>query len=298
MDVDAVFAGGGVRAFAFIGALEVTEQKGLKFHRIAGTSAGAIVAALVMAGYRSDELLETLSTLDVKTLQDERFPYLPFPFVKWLNLYFRLGLYKGDRLEQWLQDCLEKKGVRSFEDLPQGALKIVVSDVTRGRIVVLPDDLKDYGIIPEKYSVARAVRMSCSIPYFFEPVKLHHKTVDRGVSYIVDGGLLSNFPMWIFHDRKKTPRRPVVGFQLSPQLEEEPPHQIYNAFDMYKAVFDTMMSAHDKRYISKEHAKNIVFIPVDTVKVTDFSVTDVEKEAMIAVGHEKTAAFLENWPSS
>jgi len=52
MNIDAVFSGGGVKAFAFIGALEAMEEKGLVIKRAAGTSAGAILASLVLAGYK------------------------------------------------------------------------------------------------------------------------------------------------------------------------------------------------------------------------------------------------------
>ena len=66
-------------------------------------------------------------------------------------------------------------------------------------MVVLPEDLPDYGIDPDRFEIARAVRMSISIPYFFEPV-----IVKKHV--FVDGGILSNFPMWIF-DREMVQRR-------------------------------------------------------------------------------------------
>lgn len=45
MLIDGVFAGGGVKAFAFIGALQAMEEKNFTFSRIAGTSAGALWGA-------------------------------------------------------------------------------------------------------------------------------------------------------------------------------------------------------------------------------------------------------------
>jgi predicted acylesterase/phospholipase RssA len=56
MDILGVFEGGGARGFAHIGALRATEQRGLRFKAVAGTSIGAIIASLVAAGYSSDEL--------------------------------------------------------------------------------------------------------------------------------------------------------------------------------------------------------------------------------------------------
>ncbi len=179
MKIDGVFAGGGVKAFAFIGALQVMEEKGYEFERLAGTSAGSIIAALIRVGYNSKELFPLLDCLDVEAFKDERMSFLPFPIAKWIHLYFRLGMYKGDALEAWIRDVLKRRGVQVFGDLPKDSLRIIASDLSKGRLLVLPDDLKDYGIIPEKFSVARAVRMSCSIPFFFEPVKMYDRTGRR-----------------------------------------------------------------------------------------------------------------------
>jgi predicted acylesterase/phospholipase RssA len=51
-----IFEGGGVRGLAHIGALKATEEWKVNFIGVAGTSAGAIAAALVAVGYRADEL--------------------------------------------------------------------------------------------------------------------------------------------------------------------------------------------------------------------------------------------------
>ena len=48
--------------------------------------------------------------------------------------------------------------------------------------------------------------MSMSIPFFFEPV-VHKK------SYFVDGGILSNFPVWLF-DSPGIPEWPTFGFKF------------------------------------------------------------------------------------
>ncbi len=296
MKVDGVFAGGGVKAFAFVGALQVMEENGYEFTRVAGTSAGAIVAALIKAGYTSAELFELLDDLDVEELKDERMAYLPAPITKWFLLYFRLGLYRGDELENWLKKVLAKKGVHTFADLPKQSLRIIASDLSKGKMLVLPDDLKDYGLIPEKFSVARAVRMSCSIPFFFEPVKLYDRAESGKPCYVVDGGVLSNFPMWLFMDGGiKKWKRPVIGFQLKPELNDVSAYSIHNAFSLFKALFGTMSSAHDTRYITKEHARNIVFIPILDVKATDFELTEAQKENLIVLGREETSKFLSKW---
>jgi NTE family protein len=296
MIIDGVFAGGGVKAFAFAGALQVMEERGFMFDRLAGTSAGAIVAALIKVGYTSNEIFTLLDELDIESFKDERMSVIPFTIAKWIHMYYRLGLYKGNALEAWLKSVLEAKGVKTFGDIPKGSLRIIASDLTKGKLVVLPDDLEKYGVIPERFPLARAIRMSCSIPFFFEPVKIYDRVSGGKASYIVDGGLLSNFPMWLFMDGKvKRWKRPVIGFQLKPELSEMPPKKINNAVTLYRALFETMSSAHDLKYVDADDAKNVVFIPVLDVKATDFELTEEQKDNLVILGKEETNHFLRNW---
>lgn len=67
---DAVFEGGGVKGIGLVGAVPVTEAKGYEFVNVAGTSAGAIIAALVAAGYRAGELRDIMATLDYSKFKD------------------------------------------------------------------------------------------------------------------------------------------------------------------------------------------------------------------------------------
>ncbi|MBN9653654.1 patatin-like phospholipase family protein [Halobacillus sp. GSS1] len=293
MKVDGVFSGGGVKALAFIGALEELEEQGYTFKRMAGTSAGAILASLTAAGYTARELKERLNHLSFLSLVDVPLSDRLFPFMKWLLLYYRMGLYKGNQLENVLEEWLGEKGVRTFADLPSGSLKVICSDLTLGRIVVMPDDLKKvYGIDPATFSVAKAVRMSSGLPYFFIPVKIHGK---RGRSIIVDGGVLSNFPLWIWEKQDGCRTRPIIGMKLSDEPDKLPEQKIKNAIQMFHALFKTMQQAHDARYISKALSKDIIFIPVSGVETTDFDMSKEEKETLMALGREHASKFLKRW---
>ena len=201
-----------------------------------------------------------------------------------------MGLYKGEKLEQWIAEQLNKKRVYTFADLPHERLRVVASDLTNGTMLILPDDLPKYGIDPLRFSVAKAVRMSVGIPYFFEPVRL--KT-EGGKHIVVDGGLLSNFPIFLFDEGRK--KRPVLGIKLSARQGQKAKKQINNAIELYEALFQTMREAHDERYISRRHEKNIIFLPVKHVVATDFSITAEEKKKLISFGKERTEQFLKTW---
>ncbi|MER2091063.1 MAG: patatin-like phospholipase family protein, partial [Sporosarcina sp.] len=56
MWIDGVFSGGGLKGFALVGAYQVLEEKGYQFKRVAGTSAGSILASFIAAGYTAKEI--------------------------------------------------------------------------------------------------------------------------------------------------------------------------------------------------------------------------------------------------
>ena len=95
-------------------------------------------------------------------------------------------------------------GVSTFADLaitdrnlpPEQRYRLVVTvaDVTLGQLIRLPWDYERvYGLDPDEQSVADAVRASTAIPFFFRPATL--TSAEGRTSTLVDGGLLSNFPI-------------------------------------------------------------------------------------------------------
>ncbi|GAB3791400.1 patatin-like phospholipase family protein [Virgibacillus kimchii] len=297
MKIDGVFSGGGVKAYAFIGALESIENKKLQLERVAGTSAGAIIAAFIAADYRGREIKNLLDDVNLQQFADPPKITKLLPFSKWFFLYFQLGINRGDKLESWLYEKMAKKNIFTFNDLKPGYLKVVVSDLSLGKLVVIPDDLdRIYGINGKYFPVAKAVRMSAGFPYFFMPKKLPGINTNKK-SIIVDGGLLSNFPLWIFDKGTYKRDRPILGVKLSTSMDEHhQPHKIKNALHMFQALFSTMKKAHDTRYISTAEKQNIIFIPVEDIGTTDFSINKNTTDCLIQTGREYTDTFLKNWP--
>lgn len=297
MKIDGVFSGGGVKAYAFVGVLQSMHEKQLQLERVAGTSAGAIVASLIAAGYRLEAIERLLAELDLKKLLDPPKITTYLPFTKWLFLFFQMGLNKGNRLEKWLYEQLAKQNVFTFKDFKKDYLKVVVSDLSLGKLVVLPDDLERiYGIDPNEFSVAKAVRMSCSFPFFFMPEKLISKNKQKSI--IVDGGVLSNFPMWVFDNESSRGKRPLLGVTLSDSYDKLGNAQpINNALEMINGLFSTMKKAHDARYISKHDSNDIIYIPVTDVNTVDFMLDEQTKQQLVSIGRQYADAFLKHWPT-
>ncbi|SNZ10763.1 NTE family protein [Terribacillus aidingensis] len=295
MKIDGVFSGGGVKAFAFIGAVQAVEEENYVFENIAGTSAGAIVAGLLAAGYSGKEMEQLLQETDISKFTDPINLTKYVPFANWLTLYFKMGLYKGNALERWLYEALAKKQIYTFHDVKPRALKVIAADVTLGRLIVFPDDLAEtYGIDGDSFPVARAIRMSAGIPYIFMPSKLLYKNKKR--SLLLDGGLLSNFPLWTLEGEERMRRRPILGMKLSESVQKYPIQKVHQSLDLFYALFRTMKVAHDMRHINQNTAKDIIFIPVEGVGMADFAISSLEKQKLIAGGRQKAEQFLKRWP--
>lgn len=299
-----VFEGGGVKGTGLVGAVEVTEQQGYEFSNVAGTSAGAIVASFVAAGYNAAEMKEIMFALDYRRFQDGGFlnniPLLGKP----LSLLLHKGIYKGDYFERWIRDLLLQKNIRTFGDLvlPEAEvaprwryrLQVVASDISRGKLIVLPWDALDYGIAPDELDVARAVRTSMSIPYFYNPVIMKDK--QQHPSYLVDGGVLSNYPVWLFDPEgdNTTPVWPTFGYKLV-EPEEGKPRTIRGPISLLTALFSTMVEAHDARYI--KDANFMRTIPIETlgIQTTQFAMTTKQKQDLYESGKKAATEFFGTW---
>lgn len=293
MKADAVFEGGGVRGIAFIGAISEMERQGYRWERVAGTSAGSVVASLLACGYNAEELIRIMNSLDYSRLLGKTWlHHLPL-IGKAIPLLFRSGIYLNTPLEEHLTYWMKQKGVTTFGDLPKGKLKIIASDISSGKMLVLPDDLPRYHISPAKFPIAAAVRMSTTIPYFFQPYRWKTK-VRRKPFYILDGGLLSNYPIWIF-DVEGRPRWPTFGFRLLGEQPITPFYDINGPFSMFRAMFQTMLRAHDQRHVDKHARRRTVFIPTGSVTTTQFDLTACDRDFLFQSGQETAKRFLDAW---
>jgi len=294
MKADAVFEGGGVRGIAFVGAICCFEEHGYKWEKLAGTSAGSIVASLLAAGYTGRELKKIIEELDYSKFADKDW-IQSIPLVGGLlGLLVHKGLNSGDYLEQWIGDLLRAKGKTKFRDVSvnnRSRLKIIAADITRKELLILPDDLNKYGINPMEFEIAKAVRMSCSIPFYFNPVQLSYP---GGRSYVVDGGILSNFPIWIF-DVKGIPRWPTIGFRLSECKPQQKEHHTTGLLTYALDIAETIMDRNDEIYLNDKDAVRTISIPTFGIKATRFDLTRKESRRLYESGYNKAKEFIGSW---
>jgi NTE family protein len=312
--VDLVCEGGGVKGIGLAGAYSVLDERGYKPQNVAGTSAGAITAALIAAGYSSSELKEVIFNLDFRRFEDpdweDRIPLIG----KGLSVLIEEGIYKGDDFLSWMRDLLAAKGIHTFADLKtewtdpkySSRLQVIASDTTGRQLLVLPRDATQLGMNPDDLEVAFAVRMSMSIPIFFKPVRVENEQTKKE-HLIVDGGMLSNFPVWLFDcEDEEVPDWPTFGLLLvepDPKVPigeripppEHAPHGISGLVDLISSMIHTMMEAHDRLYLEQAQYARTIPIPTLGVHTTEFDIPRDRAQALYDSGRQAAEKFLETW---
>ena len=313
---DLVLEGGGVLGIGHVGALSVLENAGYSFPRVAGTSAGSIVGALVAAGMPTSRITEIMSTLNYRRFTDRALlDWVPIggPL---LSLLRDDGVFEGDELREWLGNLLvDECGVETFGDLatddpdsslpPDRRFRLVVTatDVTRGELVYFPWDYeRAYGLEPGRQRVVDAVRASMSIPFFYEPATV--TGADGMSSTLVDGGVLSNFPIDIF-DRTdgRPPRWPTFGVKLLPVLPMDaakllPIAGLFKRGPVALAANLAMTSivGRDQAQLAKPWV-NVRTMQVDTAGVNpvDFGLSRTQATTLFENGRAAATQFLSEW---
>ena len=319
---DLVLEGGGVKGVGLVGAADQLMRSGYTVERAAGTSAGSIVAAFLAAGLNADQLTEVMDCLQYERVPDRGPPGLPM-VSEGFSLLRNGGAYEGEYVRDFVFEKLKSFGVSTFGDLRwtdggadpnlsdnrQYKLVVMATDVTRGRLLRLPWDYPLLNLDPDEQIVADAVRASMSIPLFFDPVLIRDGKTGEATT-LVDGGVLSNFPVEIF-DRTdgKTPRWPTFGIQILPDLpvgsdQLLPPiaHPALRALRLMPAgrvleqVVATAVVGNDQSHLERP-CVGCRTIRVDTagIGIVEFDASVKKRQTVVANGAKAAEQFLQTW---
>ena len=292
-----VFKGGGVRGIAYMGALQAFEDEGVLKHieRLGGTSSGAIAATLI--SFRSP-LKDTISMFD--SLDLSRIPrngvsnhaglFKKLPHINtesYRRIFERYGWYSSAYIYAWLEKIIAgqcsgnpRATFNDFKHLGFRDLHIVASNLSRRRA----EDFS-YETTPD-VAVADAVRMSMSIPLYFEALRFDGKEFGKG-DYYVDGGLYNNFPIHLFDQERYIFNRyyfrggvnwETLGLFLMPndlEYESEPeyPGTIWEFLSLtIQSIYDSHQVANiGQNFVDQER----------TVMINDCGVSPVNFDAAL-----------------
>lgn len=372
MQYDMVFEGGGAKGMVFVGAMQEFTARGHSHGRLLGTSAGAITATLLAAGYTDQEMLTALAeqvegksvftafmglpdplpaeTLEKgalsKILAEIDLPLIPNSIestidafiLKWmarnplgrhlLSFIERGGWYSADAFLIWITAKLDSG---TFNDQPRNFsqmtleqfyqatkkdLSLVAANVSKGMKLVL-----NHRTAPQ-LPVAWAVRMSMSIPLLWQEVIWQpawgtYLGQELTGDTIVDGGLISNFPIELFISDEKPIQEvmgeklhdnvlgcliddaiPVTGAPPLPGKTTQPTNA--NAIEINELVtvqrvlnlVNTMLEANDKAVITA--FENLVCrLPAGGYGTTEFDMTEERRNFLVEAGRAAMKQYLD-----
>lgn len=364
MQFDLVFEGGGAKGMVFVGALEEFARRGHTFGRLLGTSAGAITATYLAAGFSVGEMLDALNEKDERGMSVFRqflgrpqpftadeiansatqqvLERLDIPFIpdflesridrRLLNLmsydelihFFsfieRGGWYSGDAFIAWARRKLDQPtpdghprqlGHLTFAQFyvkTGRELSLIAADTTARRLLVL-----NHRTAPG-LPVVWAMRMSMSLPLVWEEVIWQAEWgnyLNRAVTghRVVDGGLLSNFPMELFISGDPHVQA-IMGPKISQgilgllideslpvpgaEIEPGPPGGSMADLPPVERIIDlaeTATQAHDKMVI-EAFEQFVCRLPAQGYGTIEFNMTDDRREKLIAAGRAAMSRYF------
>jgi len=248
------------------------------------------------------------------------------------EIFDDLGLNPGDDFQNWLAKFLENNGINSVADLNEHFAKLPADliirqgiqktlDGLKPRIAIISADLTTetkvefprmaslYWSNPESENPALFVRASMSIPYFFSPLQIDNipqgpdaqKNWVDTVSFtgalpqkcfFVDGGILSNFPIDVFHKQNTIPRMPTFGIRLGDNRNIA--NNITNPTNLFGAMFNSSRHLHDYDFLLKnpDYSLLIEKIDIGNHDWLNFGITDDEKLDLFKRGAIAAERFL------
>jgi NTE family protein len=246
------------------------------------------------------------------------------------NINDDLGLNPGEVFREWITQILRKEKIKNTADLlqrmsqmPQGikhrnnesiahvtaGLALVAADVSTQTKAVFPKMADLYWKNPDAVNPADYVRASMSIPFFFHPFRVNN--IPRGTKAMscwknyadyeltlpkscvfIDGGIMSNFPINLFHRPDRVPTAPTFGVKLG--VDERKTEDITKPFSLLRVIFDSARFNLDADFIARnpDYRKLVSCIGTGHHHWLNFNMSDSDKIDLFRRGAEEADRFL------
>jgi NTE family protein len=291
-----VFSGGGAKGLAYAGVIDELGQKGLltDIKKVAGASAGAIIALAFGLGYNPGEIIKIIKNTNFAKFLDCK-GGVDLNTVLQNPLKHPIGVaYLGERLiatgtlcdglvaREFLVKLIENKQISrdiKFEQLYAHTgidLNIVCCDVSRKQTII-----HNHKNSPN-LAVLAAVHTSMSIPFIFKPVDLYHDGTAG-----VDGGTTDNYPL----DAVPNP----LGFILTTKEEVMKTRftKIKGAFDYIIGMIEMLGASHNNEIFNKqENIDRTIFIDTLGIGALDFNMTSEQITNLIESGRKSVRDYF------
>lgn len=293
----AAFEGGGMRGAAYAGVYNAATELGINFIGTVGASSGAIAAALIGAGVSVEDVQAEMRKNFATFLTDTAMPesvtaraiiasstLLGGRLRDLTKLQYAQGIYSSVPIQKWIEGILQRQ-------LPNAHTPVRFCDLPKP-VAIIATDLLSQGpkIFSKKStpysSVAFAVRASCTIPFFFQPVA-------GEASLLVDGGVLSNLPVFLISELELDSDTPTLCFRLMSDRDSRVV-QPKSGIELISAVVDTVLNGVTEVQLSSGQTRQIISISTSEIKATDFNLTERQITTLMSAGETAINEFVEH----
>lgn len=272
-----LFGGGAIRGAAHVGVLNALKDLNIELTTLAGSSVGAMVAALYAVGYSPDELSEVFLSVNFELFRD-------------ISLGFnqKFALSKGEIFLEWLRELIERKFYG--ENYTKGQCEPVTFKDLNKNLIIITTNMKDFSCkefsnfeTPD-FEVAMAVRISCCMPGLMRAVTLEDEL-------LVDGDLMKGKPMWSLSKNIQNCPDRILEVRLEGSFAGSDQSPIEYVNGMY-----TCMTSSETSFISKLYGKrdryDYLIIDTGDVVVVDFNYPGEKRQAIIDDGYKQTLSYF------
>jgi len=264
-----VLSGGGVKGLYFIGVLKKLEDLNIiqNVNTFAGTSIGAFFSTVFAMGYTSKELADFIFLLKLNKIKN--------PSMN--NFFHFFGIDDGNNIEIVLENMFKLKGFNKNTTFLEFYNKTKKDIILTG---VCINDKKCYYFSHKTYpnmSIIKAIRISCSIPIYFNPVKFDNR-------YWVDGAVINNYPIDLF----KNKLHKTLGFYLTNKIE---PSDINNLEDYLSNIVLSFSNGLDSRSVNG-FENNTIIIKSEKISLLDTNLTKENIMEIINEAYDLVTSFF------
>lgn len=267
MKYSLLLSGGGTRGIIYVGLFKKILELNIQFKRIVGVSIGSIFGLLYLLDYSFDEMYKILIETDFTKLQSR---------IKISNFINNYGIDSFTNIKLWIEKLITQKGLNynitfsEFYNINKVHYQVISSNLEKYTLTIF-----DYIKTPN-IRIIDAIRMSCSIPFLFIPMKYNG-------DIHIDGGLIDNFPIDLLQEDLPY----VIGILINTEYKIQ--YKINNILNYSQAVVNTLLQnrVNDKRVRYINYKSNIIEIkiPKEYSNPINFAISRKECDFLVELGY-------------
>ena len=301
-----VIEGGGIRAYASIGVLQELEKRNKlsSIKRIAGTSAGSIIATLLALDCSSDEMKKYYDLMDMAPYKIKYYSILTY-----YNLLYKRGIHdsyhmKDNVISKILNEKIGRDDI-TFKEIYDLYGKILVITGT----CLNKREIHYYHLESNpNMKIKDAIQISCCIPFLFQPIEWNQNTM-------VDGAVLLNYPLYFFDDNEIIPNsrngivtenegnvnKKTLGIKFIDHTTTKN-SKIFTGNDPTKStiqyvscITNTMVTQIERLSMRSDYWEQTIAINLEhSISITDMSLSEKQKQEMIKQGIDSACSYFKD----